>query len=497
MLTRTWLLLPTLLLASDWSTVGGNNEHNGRSLLTGPVYHEVLWEARTLPATISMQTFTWDTFAVTSRYSFSPMQATLVCHSLTTGESLWTRLYKPGGRYVPIGVADGRVYVRDFRESGHDTMYCVDVTTGDILWQSDWTAPLGIIWCGCFAEDGDLVTPCAERGIVRLNKETGDTVWTNNRPIPNTGAEWIAMSDTIVYAWEGQGINRPKYLIAISANTGRTLHRTAELPGDGDQELPFVVAPGQVVYCQRDGGLFYAFKHTDTGFVQLWTRAEIQGSTWQNYGVGIDSTVYVPVGRRLYRLNPTDGSVMDSSPELVTGATLVPRISIDGLGFLYVMATTGQGEGRLWCLADNLDSMWCENYGYSYYSGPAIGQWERTGVMVVAGAGTLLKAYCRPTSVAERSTLHAGRHTLEASPNPCRGTALLRLTTGSLDHSTTVLRIFDSTGRLVLQKSGTVPQSVRIMGLSQDFWQINLRGFPPGIYTVRFGSASCRLVRAE
>jgi outer membrane protein assembly factor BamB len=477
-------LLFSLSSASDWTTVGGNNEHNGWSTgEIGSYTHAIAWEVATLPATIAMQVYTWQGYAITMRYSFSPMQGPLVCHELSRGDTVWTRLYKPGGKYAPIGVADGRVYVRDFRESGHDTIYCVDVTSGDILWQSDWTAPLGIIWCGCLAEDGDLITPCAERGIVRLDKETGDTVWTNNRPIPNTGAEWIAMSDTVVYAWEGLGINRPKYLIAISANTGRTLFRSSELPGDGDQEIPFVVGPGHVVYCQRDGGLFYAFKNIDTSFTLLWSRSDLSTGTYSNHGIGPDSTLYVPSGTHIYRLDPLTGVTLDSSPVLASAA-INARISVDRWGYVYACVTTGSGEGHIFAMTADLDTIWRDDIGYCYYSGPAL---TRPNRMIVAGPGTLLRAYMEGLpSVAEARS--APRPALSISPNPTRGTTLLHLTAGPLDHLTTLLRVYDASGRLVRHCS--LQPGNRTLAL-------DLRGLSAGTYFVHCGQLSAAVVLTQ
>ena len=495
---RTVILLSVMIisvaLAGDWSTVGGSNEHNGFAPgRVGPREHDVCWEAQTLPATIAMQIYTWDTFAVTMRYNFSPMQGPLVCHSIVTGDTVWTRLYRPGGKFLPFAMADGRVYVKNFMESGHDTIFCVDVTNGEVLWQSDWTGPLGLIWCGCLAEDGDLITPCAENGIARLDKETGDTVWTNSRPIPNTGAEWIAMSDSTVYAWEGLGINRPKYLIAIDAHTGHTLFKTPELPGDGDQEIPFVVGPGQVVYCQRDGGLFYAFRNTDSAFAQLWTRSDLSTGTYSGYGVGPDSTLYVPSGTRIYRLNPATGATMDSSPVLASAA-INARISIDEAGFLFAMVTTGQGEGKLWSLTPNLDSIWVENYNYAYYSGPAIAHEGMGSPTLMAGAGTMLKAYWFLDAVTEQPVAHTRTPTLSAFPNPFRSATVLHLTAGPLDHLTTPARIFDATGRLVRSFSSLLPAPFSLTWDGTDAAGTRL---PAGTYFFRWAGKSLPLILTD
>jgi len=486
-------------LAANWTTVGGNNEHNGLAFRAcGPLWHEVLWEAQTLPATIAMQVYTWDTFAVTMRYNFSPMQGTLVCHNVNTGDTIWTRLYRPGGKFIPFAMGDGRVYVRNFKETGHDTIFCVDAATGDILWQSDWTGPLGIIWCGCLAENGDLITPCAENGIARLDKETGDTVWTNSRPIPNTGAEWIAMSDSVIYAWEGLGINRPKYLIAIDATDGHTLFKTPELPGDGDQEIPFVVGSGHVVYCQRDGGLFYAFRDIDTAFARLWTRSDLLTGTYSNYGVGPDSTLYVPSGQRIYRLNPESGATMDSSPVLASAA-IDARISIDNYpGRLFAMVTTGSGEGKLWCLSPDLDSLWVESYPYGYYSGPAFAQapWFND-VMIVAGAGTLLRCYWYPQAIAEAVARAPRASPLAASPNPFSGTTTIRFAPSRLITHHSSFAIFDASGRLVRVLSVPQPLAPNPYSLSWDGTDAAGRRLPAGTYFLRWGGKSLPLVLTE
>lgn len=445
-LTILFALLATTAIA-NWPSVGGNNRRNGISPWAGPASRHIAWEAQTLPATITMQSYVEETQVVTMRYNFSPMQGPLVCHDLRTGDTIWTWLHKPGGKYVPVGVKQGRVYCRDFRETGHDTIYCLDAGTGALLWQSRWTAPLGIIWDAVFTADGDPVIPGGEHGVMRLNRLTGDTVWTLDRPTPNTGAEWMAAHDTVLFTWKGF-INTPKKLLAISLNSGRILDSTAALPGDGDQEQPLTIGPDGTIFAQRDGGLLYALRHTDSGFIELWTRGG-GGSVWMNYGSSPDGGfVYIPVGRRLHKVDAATGADVTTSAELVTGGDLVPRISVDRDGRLYVMATTGTGEGRLWALDPDLQPLWSEDYGYSYYSGPAIGD---SGIVVVAAAGATIRAYTPATAISGSGSPAVPR--LLASPSPFTTATAIALPTPGPAR----VAVYDAAGRRVRTIEGTSP----------------------------------------
>ncbi len=82
-----------------------------------------------------------------------------------------------------------------------------------------------------------------------------------------------------------------------------------------------------------------------------------------------------------------------------------------------------------------------------------------------------------PGAVSEEGRLPRSRPALLASPNPCRSSTVLHLTTGPLDHSTTFLRVYDAQGRLVLSQS--VPASSFILHTSS---------FPAGVYLARLNA---------
>lgn len=464
--------------AADHETVGGNSTRNGLNSWPGQREGNLRWSATTLPSTIGMQVYTWDTLCVVGRYTFSPNRITVACHHLLTGDTAWTRNWSGTGKYLPFECRDGRLYVRNFKESRYDSLYCVDMQTGDILWQKDSACGLGIVWSAAFTDDGDPIVAGGRYPLARHDRVTGDTVWTCARPIPNSGAECVCVAGDFAYAWMGAGINRPKYLIAIDVATGVVVDTSPELPGDGDQEMPFSVGPGNVVYCQRDGGRFHALQHTDSGFVELWSADPFGASPWMNYGIAPDSTVLVPRGRRLLRLDHYDGTVLDSSPELTTSDDLAPRVTVDGYGWVFLSTGVYSGGGT-WCLTPELDSAWFDPMTSTYYTGPAMGKY---GITVVAGPGSTIKAWESGLGVEELRTNPARRPTLSCSPNPFRVATSIRAS------APTGVSVFDASGRAVRTlRAG--PE-----GAVWDGRDDSGRRLPEGTYILRAGSEQARVV---
>ena len=87
----------------------------------------------------------------------------------------------------------------------------------------------------------------------------------------------------------------------------------------------------------------------------------------------------------------------------------------------------------------------------------------------------LLLSYL-PTAVEERSAPAAPRPALGITPNPCCRSAVVHLTTGPLDHSTT-LAIYDACGCVVSS------QPVRTSSFI-----ISTSSFPPGVYLVELSA---------
>ena len=167
------------------------------------------------------------------------------------------------------------------------------------------------------------------------------------------------------------------------------------MPGDGDQEIPFSVSKNGVVYCIRDGGLMYALKDNGSGFTELWSRGISQPvGTYTQIATGKDSSVYIPYGRKIYRLNHLTGAARDSSVDLVSSGTINQRFSIGKFGIINVSNESSvPSEGKYFTFSSDLQTIYNQvPFSYNYYCGPAPGGDFYTPHILMAGAGTDIKA---------------------------------------------------------------------------------------------------------
>jgi len=118
-----------------------------------------------------MQIFIYGDKCVTSRYaSLSPLRAPLVCHSLNTGDTLWTRNYSANGVMVVMGFNNDKIYVRNFQQQGFDTIYAINPNDGSGNMEIKLYRRARIIWSAAFASNGDLILPGSGTKSVMRNQ---------------------------------------------------------------------------------------------------------------------------------------------------------------------------------------------------------------------------------------------------------------------------------------------------------------------------------------
>jgi outer membrane protein assembly factor BamB len=433
------LFVAEISYAGDWPTVGGSSARNGQSEEAGPHEPEILWEGA-VQALFGGQCYIDGSRLATMRFQTIHVSPT-VCYDLESGDELWSVDF-PGNnsRSVPRGMRDGKVYATNFQETGRDTLYALDAATGAELWTADVYCERGIVWSAVFASDGDLVVPIVSNHIARVEHTDGSVVWQTPRIIPNTGAEALAVFGNTLYGFEGT-ITTPKVLTAWNLSTGTKLYSSPALPGDGDQEVPLSVGPDGTIYVKRDGGAFYAFTDTGSSLVEKWRITNGNVPYSGHFGVGFDGSIYIPSGNALVRLDPDDGSVLDTSVALVTSSTLNPRFAIDGSGTLFV-GNGGSADGALFAMDPNLQILWQTSVPSMVYGGPALGS---NGALAVAGGGTTLRVYRSSPAAVSQTTLAPGE--LRAWPNPFRSETWLGFHLEKAQHVR--IAAYDATGRLV------------------------------------------------
>lgn len=443
---RTTLLLCLLapVTLADWTTGGGGATRSGLAGINATSYFDrVLWNSSRY-SSYGQQVYICDYRLVTYRYDFT--NGPIVCHDLVSGYPLWERdLGAPGGRSLPIGFRDGQVYAVELDGAYPDTLYCLEDDSGTTLWTAALQAHVYLSESVTFAEDGDIIVSCEDFRTARIDRETGDTVWTTPRVWPVSGSADLTVSGDRFYGFGGALVGGNLKVYAFDLATGRKLDSTLvedTHPGGTAPYGNIIAGPDGVLYAHRCGDNVTAIEdHGDSLHVR-WVHevSADPAAMWAQLACGPDSSVYVLSNGRVFRLDPLTGEATDSSP-LIKDPTAVfaAHLAVGANGNVYA-ANGGYAGGALHAFWPDLWPLACDSIFNVSTSNPAISDF---GFLAIAGGGSLLKVYDSPNAVAEQPA--RGRCTIRAWPNPFGSSVRL-----SLDHSTThPLQVLDVSGRLV------------------------------------------------
>lgn len=135
----------------------------------------------------------------------------------------------------------------------------------------------------------------------------------------------------------------------------------------------------------------YSLIDNGTSINIRWSRPVLHPvGTYSQIGIGSDSSVYIPYGRRIYRLNHANGNTLDSSREIAQSGTINPRFLIGNSGELYVGNGASESlDGQYIKFDRTLQTMIQGIFAPSnYYSGPAFGSTTLTPAILMTGSGT-------------------------------------------------------------------------------------------------------------
>lgn len=373
--------------AQNWETFGGNSTRNGLSRMTGPVTpFSQVWQVQSgLNSSFGMAVYSFGDRFVNARTEFSPYTSRIECRELSTGNLLWISPFISSSSILyAIGMTEDAVYAHDYDT---DSVYALNLSDGSLKWRSPVLSHTFGAWPGCvFACNGDPVlnAPVSSgQFTMRLDKHTGDTVWSNSQVIVIGPAVPMAASATTVYRITG-GIFFPVLLTAIDINTGLTRYSSDPIPGDPDQEDPLIIGPDDRIYFWRDNGNLFAYTDNGTALVQDWMyvpSAPVTTLFLRNITFGHDNTLYIFENGSVKRLDAGNG-VVRSSLSINIGSSA--SISVGADSTVYI----NDGQGNILAYSADLQTLkWQRNIPTAIYLNPPL---CREGTMVLTEAGTTI-----------------------------------------------------------------------------------------------------------
>jgi outer membrane protein assembly factor BamB len=307
----------------------------------------------------------------------------------------------------------------------------------------------------------------------RISRLDGSLVWECNFQPVNIGASELTVRGNTGYLAES--LNGAANITAIDLTTGERLYSRPindTQPDGGEQYCPIVVNDAGVIFYHKLGDNISAFTDDGTQFSLLW-ETQIQGyAPFSQMCIGADGTLYAPSNGRVIRLDPTTGTILNTSGVIAQNPQLFQmRASSPANGVVYVT----DGDDGVHVFTPDLQPLWNDPVPNINTSGVSI---SPTGLVVVTGA-SIIKAY-KPT---ETSTSITDMHGAEWSVHPNPVSDALTITFGDLPgwESFTLL---DASGRMVLQS--------RLAGRSTT---VGLAGLGSGVYFLRAGQRTVRVVK--
>ncbi len=412
---------------SDWPVgPGGNPARDCLSSGVGPNAAEILWNGVSVSDILETQPVISDGVVFTGRIiNFTiPTGSRIVAQDLETGAELWSLQlpyddraddpdFEGEWRGRVSAARDGRVYATRSGNTRSAPMYALDGLTGDVVWISEDLVTAGSTEGNVFAPNGDLIVGSQVAGannqipgnVLRIDHETGDTVWKTNRSCPTTNGCLVNVFGNKVYLFEAG----PR-LTALDLETGAFLYTgdVNQLGGGAIQQLGMFIGPDGTIYAprgqqgqpgelQQEFDTFFAIRDTGAAFETLW--ALPAGFTpFATAGVGPDGSVYAyrtpenDQGQLLgdlivLRLNPADGAILNqSAPIPCSTVAPSPRMAIDRNGDIYLTTNAG-----LFALSPDLTERYHDDT-LNDASGPALAD----GILIINGGGTDMRAYQTP-----------------------------------------------------------------------------------------------------
>jgi hypothetical protein len=387
---------------SDWTNAGGNAGRNGETAEVGPDAASLLWSGGR-PSVIAWQPVTEGNRVFLVRQTGfppggEPNGSPVVAMDLDTGAELWAVNvpYNSGDWTTWVaGVDQGKVYAS---RSGNGAsvsakLYCLDAATGGTLWTSHDLIDAGAYDGVVFAPNGDPIIG-SFTSIKRIRASDGTTAWNAARVGSVSGNCGGALHGSAVYVADAvPGGHRIK---RFDLATGAFQYQGPVMSGFTLQNSP-LVGPDGTIYLSRTQNnastdFFYALRDDGTSIMTLWSVAA-GWSTSSEFAVGPDGSVYMwAPGMEIHRLNPTNGSTLNTSGPVSADFASSPRLGVDAQGRVYY-SNGSFATGRVTSFERDLSTRWSVAVPNVNIGAPALGA---DGTLVIAGVGTDVRAIRTP-----------------------------------------------------------------------------------------------------
>jgi outer membrane protein assembly factor BamB len=400
------LAAASVAVADDWSVpCGGNNARDGRSSELGPTAAQLLWQGGR-SALANRQACAAGNILATGRLNqFGVNGGLIVAQNLTTGVELW-----PAPASLPIsfgdswsnlvvGIRDDHIYATRSGNANAEYLYALRTSDGTVAWQSQSLVKMSSSESVCYAPGGDVIVGSFDR-LIRMNVASGQNVWNVARSCPSSDGCHAAIFGGTIYVWEASPGG--PIVTAFDLATGARRYSSAAVAGGFVQQCGLFVGPDGTVYAPRMQNnpatdFLVALTDTGTGFSERW-RVPLGYVPFASFGVGPDGSVYTYTTTRpapsdavitINRLNPADGSTINSSLPLTTDFPTEPRMAVEASGIIY-FTNGGFSRGRVYSFNPDLTERWSTPVTNAGLGGPILGQ---GGIMVLTGTGTDVRAF--------------------------------------------------------------------------------------------------------
>ncbi|MBN3034726.1 MAG: PQQ-binding-like beta-propeller repeat protein [Bacteroidales bacterium] len=398
MLFLLWII-PPVSRADNWQVgPGGKPSRHSLSSEHGPSLPQLLWQG-SLNAVVSQQAvIDGNIVALPRMFNINDvLHGTLiVTHDLQTGDTLWTAdlpvdFPSTDWRNRVSAFRDGVVYATRSGNTNYSYMYALSAADGSIIWKSQGLVNESSTEGVSFTSEGDLVVGNFS-SVMRISAPDGSTVWETNRSCPTSNGQEVAVFAGKGYYWEASPYG-PKVSV-IDLETGDGLYSSAALSPGFIQQLGLFIGPDGTVYAPRTMNnpttdFLFALEDNGSELVIKWS-VPLGYVPFSTFGTGPDGSVYsYSVNGEVIRLDPTTGSILNTSMAILSGTSPSPRMAVDAQGYLYI-TNGGFATGAFHSFNPDLSLRWTEPLLNVNVGGPAIGN---GGTLIVCGTGNDVRAY--------------------------------------------------------------------------------------------------------